>query len=429
MTATITGGYHLVGSQGIFIQGSGAANPERLYTSRLNNLGDTLWTKRKIIPGCYGFYPRKVIENGAGQVLVIGSSFAYSGTSQSDAFLALFSLQGDTLWTKRVASSFNDAYISAELLPGGDFLVAGQLGGLGTLQRFTPQGVMVWQQFPTYSATDLGGVVEMFPVAGVAGQYWATVGANSTTYPFPYKYVRFDANGVLGVEVPGLPGEIPRARTAAGTGYVVVGSDQISRLDANFVPVWTRTLTALGRSMSLNQVVPTADGNYLAGGETGSSGSGVTLNKVSPNGVLLKDTVFASRYGRVDLKGLAIDPLTGDYVFAGTINNGPIGGADIFWTQWRRSRITGSRQAQVAGAAWNAYPNPLADDHRLHLVAEQPLRGTLHLRDALGRHLGSWPAAGQRSQTLPLPALPAGLYLLTLESPTEPPRTLRLVQP
>lgn len=369
------------------------------------------------------------VEDGTGRVLVAGSSFTYSGVSQSDALLVLFNSQGDTLWTKRVASPFDDRYIKAELLPGGDFLVAGQLNGFPTLQRITPLGVVVWQQLLSYALGNVGSIQEMFPVAGVAGQYWATITSSSTAFPAPYKYVRFDTNGVLGVEVPGIPGYIPRDRLAVGTGYLVVQSDQISRVDANFVPLWSQTLTALGRSVELNHVVPTADGNYLAGGILASNGSGITLNKVSPTGIMLKDTLFSIGFGRVSLQGLAIGPLTGDYVFAGTASPGPIGGSDIFWTQWRRSTITSSRKAGAVGATWSAYPNPLADDHQLQLRAEQPLRGTLHLRDALGRHLGSWPAAGQRAQTLPLPALRAGIYLLTLESTTEPPRTLRLVQP
>ena len=69
-------------------------------------------------------------------------------------------------------------------------------------------------------------------------------------------------------------------------------------------------------------------------------------------------------------------------------------------------------------------------DGRLHLQGAQPLRGTLRLHDPLGRQLATWPAAGQLTQTLNMPpALPSGTYLLTLESPNLPPRTLRLVQP
>ena len=71
----------------------------------------------------------------------------------------------------------------------------------------------------------------------------------------------------------------------------------------------------------------------------------------------------------------------------------------------------------------------MAADGRLQLRAEQPLRGTLRLRDALGRSLASWSAAGQLTQTLALPTLPAGVYLLTLDGGGTPPRTLRLAVP
>ncbi len=418
------GGYLMLGQ---YQSNARPYRPGRLYILRLNSVGDTVWTKRHLLPGCAGYYPDAAIEDGSGRVLVSGRCFTVSGTTQTDAFLALLSPQGDTLWTKRTFGLLYDNYTKPQVLPNGDFLVGGNLNNSAVLMRLNTAGQVVWQQTLVYAPGDIGYLSEVFPVAGAVGQFWAYFG--STIPPYPRRYLRLDANGPTG-QVIATPGGIPvTARVVTGTEYLTVNGDEVRKLDASFNTLWTQTLTAGGRYTSLQHLVATPDGNFLAGGEAyRGSNTAVTLNKISPTGTMLADTVF-SRLGSVYLKGLAIEPTTGDYVFAGYASNGPIGGADIYWTQWRRSLVTATRARQTPGLAWSAYPNPVADDQRLHLQAEQPLRGTLHLRDALGRSLATWPAAGQRTQTLALPALPAGIYLLTLDDATTPPRTLRLVVP
>ena len=221
------GGYLLVGTQYLRAQ---PVRPYGVYVLRLNGVGDTISTKRHLIPGCFGPVLYDAAEGGTGGILGVGVFGTPTGVG-SGALLVMFNSQGDTLWTKKVVSPSDDSYYRVEALPGGDFLVAGRLSGFGTLQRLTPQGAVVWQRLLSYDAGTIGSLLDMFPVAGVAGQYWTLVG-NATVgnpgNPFAYKYVRFDANGVLGVEVPGLPGPLPRARITAGTGYLTVNADQLS---------------------------------------------------------------------------------------------------------------------------------------------------------------------------------------------------------
>lgn len=424
MLALHNGGYLLIGNQN-----------EQFYLLRQDSNGDTIWTRRFVLPGCFGYqaYQAYAVEDALGRVLVAGQSFSYSGTSGEDTFLAMLNPQGDTLWTKRVLSPTDDRFAQPQVLPNGNFLVAGQLNNVSILQQLTPAGQVIWQRLPRYSSAVTGSVVELFP-STTAGRYWLLVASSG-----PFKFVEYDATGTAGTEI--IPvGPYLREITPSGNGYYAIGStsssNEVVRLDASFNILWQQPTISSSVTYTPRRILPLVDGNLLVGGDNNynSLRRTVALHTISPIGQVLYDTAFyappAGAGLGLNMRGLAIDPPTGDYIFAGYSDPGPIGGSDIFWTQLHHATITSTRASQVAGQRWQAYPNPLAADGRLHLQAEQALRGTLRLRDALGRQLGTWPAIGQLSQTLNLPpALPTGTYLLTLENPDLPPRTLRLVQP
>jgi hypothetical protein len=428
MTPLRAGGYLSVGSQSLPTPG-----PVPLYLLRQNAAGDTLWTKRWVIPGCdfYASFSCYAVEGATGDILVAGRSFTIAGTTQDNAFLALFNAQGDTLWTKRTMSLAPDWYSRPQLLPNGDYLVTGQLNNAPSLQRIMPTGQIIWQQYPVYAPGDNGTIGTLCP-AGNTGSFWVTQGSGGGQGMF----VQYDANGTRGVSHPfpaglGYFGEI----TPYGNDYLVdayppintQGTSSVMRLDASFNIVWKREIISGSRTFIPRRILALPNDNILVGSEL--LPNRLALHTLSPGGVILQDTTFLAP-GALHLAGLAADPATGDYIFAGYNEYGPIGSADIFWTQWHHRVITATRAGQAIGQRWQAYPNPLATDGRLHLEAEQPLRGTLRLRDALGRQLTTWTAAGQLSQALMLPApLPTGTYLLMLESHDQPPRTLRLVQP
>lgn len=424
MLALHNGGYLLIGNQN-----------EHFYLLRQDTEGDTIWTRRFVLPGCFGYqaYRAYAVEDLQGRVLISGQSFSYSGISGTDAFLAMFSPQGDTLWTKRMFSLAEDQFSQPHLLPNGNFLIASQLNDTPTLQQITPTGQVVWQRFPRYSSWVVGSAGELFPSI-TAGHYWLTMATNG-----PYKFIEYDDAGTAGAEISPVGLYISNV-APSGAGYYAIGStsssSEIIRLDAGFNVQWQRPTVSGSTTYTPRRILPLVNGNLLVGSDNNynSFRRTVALHTISPIGQVLHDTAFYNPYAGpglgLNVRGLAVDPPTGDYIFAGYSDPGPIGWADIFWTQLHHRVITSTRASQVPGQRWQAYPNPLAADGRLHLLGEQPLRGTLRLRDALGRQLASWPASGVLSQTLSLPpTLSTGTYLLTLESPELPPRTLRLVQP
>ena len=270
------------------------------------------------------------------------------------------------------------------------------------------------------------------------GGYW--VSASLSTSPYTSKFIRFDAAGNQGIDIPVPPNfpvldpsvPIPRINDFLfdGSEYVVATGAGVARFDANLNVLWHRTLTARGYPFGPAFVRATPDNNFVVGGgiNTSSGGQDLGFAKISPAGLALQDTVLI-RPGNETLRGLAVAPGTGNYVFAGSGSNGPIGGEDIFWGELRRSTVTAARAGQVPTDALTAYPNPLGADGRLRLRSGQPLRGELRLFDALGRAVVAWSASGAPTQDLALPDLSAGLYLLTFINAQGQRVALRLVKP
>ncbi|MBF9220169.1 T9SS type A sorting domain-containing protein [Hymenobacter ruricola] len=426
MASLRAGGYLLGGSQYF---GATPNRPGELYLLRLNAVGDTLWTRHYGLRGARGFYVQHALEDAAGRVLLVGSSFTSSGTTQDDAFLALFSPQGDTLWTRRAQSPFQDYYSRPQLTPAGDFVLAANLEGAPQLVRISPSGQRLQQVIVAYSPSDLGQLGLLLPANN--GGYW--VGAYNSTPPYTGNFVRFDAAGVRGIELPILPnGPAFGDFIYDGNEYIVATGEGVARFDANLNVVWNRTLTARGYLFGPDFIRATPDGNFVVGGgiNTTSGGQDLGFAKISPAGLPLRDTVLI-RPGNETLCGLAVAPGSGNYVFAGSGSQGPIGGEDIFWGELRRSAVTAARPGLAPANALTAYPNPVGADGVVQLAAGQALRGTLTLRDALGRELARWPGSGAPTQRLALPpSLPAGLYLLTLAPADGGPRqALRLLRP
>lgn len=134
------GGFMLAGEQSI----PPPVTTSHLYLLRRDATGDTLWSKRWTLPGCYTYYPHYIVEAAtAGHFLVAGQSFSFDGTTQSDVFLVMCNAQGDTLWTKRTQSISYEWCARPQLLPNGDFLVVGQLNNAPSMQRISPTGQVV----------------------------------------------------------------------------------------------------------------------------------------------------------------------------------------------------------------------------------------------------------------------------------------------
>lgn len=85
-----------------------------------------------------------------------------------------------------------------------------------------------------------------------------------------------------------------------------------------------------------------------------------------------------------------------------------------------------TRTAQAA-ARFELFPNPAAQEATLRLLTPAPAGTHLTLHDATGRRVGQQEVSrGSSSVTVPLTALPAGVYVVQLHLPGEAPVALRL---
>lgn len=132
------GGFIILGSTGSFY-------PD-WYVVRINNDGDTLWTRTFGDPNLQsGDYGSSILATSDGGFLLAGS------IGLSTIGLVKLNSSGDTLWTKFLGSSPNDGWAPSSLTetPNGDFILSGNINsnvGNGFLMRINPAGEVLWSK-------------------------------------------------------------------------------------------------------------------------------------------------------------------------------------------------------------------------------------------------------------------------------------------
>ncbi|KAA9327660.1 hypothetical protein F0P96_16925 [Hymenobacter busanensis] len=422
LTPVRSGGYLVVGTQQRLPTGPA---DEKLYLVRTNAQGDTLWTRRHKLPGFTGINVHGICENAAGQVLIAASGGDLNVGFLDQAMLVLLSPQGDTLWTRKTGGPTNDFYSSLLLGHDGNFVLTGTLNTFPQWLKVNAAGQVVAQTNIIYDAAETGGVGSLFKDNSGLGGYWVV----------NYKAVTGSARKFLHLTEAGV---VDQTKPLYGSGYELIYAvaplpnnggylmsveGKLARFTSALDTVWTKDLRysngVVSGFASAQLVQPLSDGNcVLAGQFYDSGGYRVYLAKVSPAGQVLRDTVLFRGGGSETVRGLAVEPATGRYVFSGETAQGPRGGNDLFLGIHAPWRVLPARApAHLYTAPLAAWPIPVASGHdALHLRAAQPLAGPLTLCDALGRQVRTWPAVRAATdaagQEVSLAGVPAGLYLL-----------------
>ena len=130
-----------------------------LYLSKVNHTGDTVWTRRIRFRQVQVLYPRGLIVDAAGNLVVSLITAAPGGSPPiAQGLLVKLTAQGDTLWTRVVPSLNNNQSALTTLVAGNDgsYVAIGELGALPALFKFSPAGALLWTQLVPYSSTHLG---------------------------------------------------------------------------------------------------------------------------------------------------------------------------------------------------------------------------------------------------------------------------------
>ncbi len=121
---TIDHGFALLGNTTSY--GSASSS---IYLIRINELGDTLWTKT---------YQKKISNLGSNIIQTNDGGFLITGTTSitfvsntKDIFLIKTNISGDTLWTKVIGGSGDDWGFSALELSDGSIMISGVTNSYG----------------------------------------------------------------------------------------------------------------------------------------------------------------------------------------------------------------------------------------------------------------------------------------------------------
>jgi len=113
---TSDGGYILAGSQS-----ESGMNPDG-YIVRVNEFGDTLWTRTYARIWSSGLYSIVETTNG---FLAVGGAVTTIGPARSDLYLLKINHQGDTLWSKTYGGPRDDSGREIKPTADGGFIIAG----------------------------------------------------------------------------------------------------------------------------------------------------------------------------------------------------------------------------------------------------------------------------------------------------------------
>ncbi|GAB3850900.1 hypothetical protein GCM10028822_16880 [Hymenobacter terrigena] len=405
----VTGGFVMVGE-------TQKASFDLLYLSKVNYVGDTLWTRRIRFPTSNGVYARGVIEDRAGNLVVSATVFNSTVTpSQSWGGLAKLTPTGDTLWTRLTGNGINTLVLGND----GNYVLASDvkttpLGTIPTLFKYSPAGAVVWSHLLPYDNTRMGYLSTLVAVPnGYLVESMPNYGGLRS------KLISVNELGVYQQERLSGPAGAGPIRLDSDGNLIGLVNGGLAKFTTVGDTIWTRPYR-LGNSLrqGLARVVELPNGNYLSMGSWYNGyDMDVTVQLFSHQGVLLRDTLMFRGGANETPVGVGFTP-AGNYLLAAStdtylINNPSPIYAHLWFCLRSWARLLPTRPSQPAPQnRVFAYPNPTANDLTLVTADEHVLVGRWALLDLLGREMQTGTLAGLDPARLSLAGLPAGCYLL-----------------
>lgn len=350
---------------------AGLRNGGRVFARGFDASGDSIWSYDQSLRGLV----YALLATGDGGCLIAGRD------SMLDMGLIKLDSAGHEEWNRgyddpRVQGSA--AYDVAETRDSG-FILCGDavdyMGSYVRLVRTDSQGETLWTRL--YSGPvgpSLQAVCET-PDRGflAVGSEFDTLQAQNAVY-----LMRTDSNGAViwtrNISPPGAGTEALALRETCDSGYVIAGTIDwgdsarawLVKLDANADTIWTSVLPGNGREQA-NDIWQTADGGYVLAGTSDPPNDSMVLFKTDS-------------LGYVPL-GIAVGKST------------------------VHERI-----------ALSVEPNPASGVAFVHCSLPEESRASLRLYDVTGSQVRSWLGLRTSPFRIDVRSMPAGVYLLRLES-------------
>jgi hypothetical protein len=197
------GGYIIAGVTYSF--GTGIKDTSNIYIVRTDSLGDTIWTRVYGGEGNQGAWCIRPASDG----YIVAGYYRPNGSLDADMFIVRINDDGDTLWSKRIGgASYEDAYDIEEALDGGSLIVGrtssyGNGGSDSYLVKIDSLGIVQWTSTYGGAQNEFAVSVQLTSDGGyiIAGDTWS-FGDGTPAYSNIYMS-KTDGNGTVGVNVPG----------------------------------------------------------------------------------------------------------------------------------------------------------------------------------------------------------------------------------
>jgi hypothetical protein len=280
------------------------------YLVKTDGMGDSIWTKTFGGPDMDNGFTITRADSG---FILLGSSMSF-GAGENDIYLIKINNDGDTLWTKTYGGTLDDEGFSIQQSSDGGFIITGytESFGLGLqdiyLVKTDPIGDTLWTRTFGGSNSDIGSYVYQAPDNGyIIVGYTDSYGSGG----WDCYVVKTDSSGNLlwtrtfggsGFDTARSLCETPEGEYLIAGILNFVGSDSsdvyLIKIDNSGDSLWATTLGGSGNDAA-HSIWRTMDDNYIITGYTSSIGAGgldVFLIKLVSDQSDIRDVVYKPRF-------------------------------------------------------------------------------------------------------------------------------------
>lgn len=392
-----------------------------VFLIKTNSTGDTLWTKGYGRNGQDG--GSSVQQTTDGGYILAGYSINFS-TGDSDAYVIKTNAAGDTLWTKIIGGTAEDAANCVQQTSDGGYIVTGHTSSFGAgmndllLIKMDSNGTIQWTKTYGGTANDAGRSIKQTTDGGyiIAG-YTSSFG---TGYQDTY-LLRTDGTGTIVWEK--TYGNSFSDDFAYGidltssNGYIMTGQSgsilSLINLNSSGDTLWTNAFATAALTYG-NAVHQTNDGGFIIGGVS-DYGIGPPPN---PKAYIIKtDSNGNGGCSENDIPVIISIPVSTvlsqtPQVSYGTILNYPapaVGSGALYGSTLCTS--TGINE-ELYKERIHVFPNPSSGNFLLTISGEQNKEVFISIFDFLGRQIFEKRAEEKNEVQIDLSNFPGGIYVL-----------------
>ncbi len=400
---TSDNGYAVIGST--YSYGSGDYD---VFLLRLNERGDTLWTKT--YGGSSAEYGRDIIASPDGGFLLVGSTKS-GGFGLGDVYLVKTDSLGNTIWIKTYGGGETDNGFSIRMTADLGYVICGTTNSYGYgygdvyLIKIDSIGVVKWIRTYGGALGDSGAAVRLcndggFIIAGATGSFgegyssmyairtddkgdtlWTrTYGGENSDFGYSVEPT-YDGGFIFG-----------GATSSFGAGY---NDAYLVKTDFEGTVMWEKTFGGYKDDKAYS-VSTTSDGGYILGGTTQSSGAGkldMYIVKTDANG----DSSWTRTFGgtKSDYCRMVYEDFKFNFILIGYSYSYSAGGADAYVVNVTTDMITAvgdlpELNLPKSFSLKQNYPNPFNATTRIEYDLSRKSNVTLRIYNVLAQVVQEW---------------------------------------